>query len=328
MVERIRQNNYGAQQNIAAIVEQLLNQHGFNVGFANIPHFVSAFPSLVLEVELPRGWKVPKFTKFSGNSGESTVEHVARYQIEVGDLSNNEDLKMKYISSSLTKNAFTWFTTLQPNSVHTWAQLERVFHEQFFRGECKVSLKELASVKREVAESIDDYLNRFRQLTSRCFTQVPEHELVMMPAGGLEYPTRKKIYTQHVRDMAQLADRVREVERLKTEKAQYNKLPKKGKVAYVENEPCSRKLRVTYESDDNEGNEIHLAELEPGPPYVCKALKPYEGKASEEPPKTSTIATKTYTFDITKCDGIYDILVSDGLCICGKTFMSFHLIIN
>ncbi|MCI94269.1 hypothetical protein A2U01_0115567, partial [Trifolium medium] len=56
-------------------------------------------------------------------------------------------------------------------------------------GQSKISLKELASVRRKI-ESIDDYLNRFRLLKARCFTQVPElpeHELVEMAAGGLDY---------------------------------------------------------------------------------------------------------------------------------------------
>ncbi|MCI42101.1 hypothetical protein A2U01_0063336, partial [Trifolium medium] len=66
-------------------------------------------------------------------------------------------------------------------------------------------------------ESIDDYLNRFRLLKTRCFTQVPEHELVEMAAGGLDYSIRNKVDTQYLRDMAQLADRVRQVERLKAE---------------------------------------------------------------------------------------------------------------
>ncbi|KAK2375668.1 hypothetical protein QL285_076544 [Trifolium repens] len=75
-------------------------------------------------------------------------------------------------------------------------------------GQSRISLKELASMKRKTAEAIDDYLNRFRLLKARCFTQVPEHELVEMAAGGLDYSIRKKLDTQHIRDMAQLADRV------------------------------------------------------------------------------------------------------------------------
>jgi len=73
-------------------------------------------------------------------------------------------------------------------------------------GQSKISLKELGSVRRKTAESIDDYLNRFRLLKARCFTQVPEHELVEMVAGGLDYPIPKKLDTQYLRDMAQLAD--------------------------------------------------------------------------------------------------------------------------
>ena len=172
---------------------------------------------------MPRGWKVLKFTKFAGDTNESTVEHIARYLTEAGDIANNENLRMRYFPSSLTKNAFTWFTTLSPHSIHNWTHLERLFHEQFYMGQSKTSLKELSSVKRKFAESIDDYLIRYRFLKTRCYTQVPEHELVEIVAGGLNYSIRKKLDTQYMRDMAQLVDRVRQVERLKTEKARTSK---------------------------------------------------------------------------------------------------------
>lgn len=54
-------------------------------------------------------------------------------------------------------------------------------------GHPKISLKELASVKRKIVESFDQYLNRFRLLKAICFTQVPKHELVEIAAGGLDY---------------------------------------------------------------------------------------------------------------------------------------------
>ena len=56
-------------------------------------------------------------------------------------------------------------------------------------------------------QAYDDYLNGFRLLKARCFTQVPEHELVEMVAGGLDYSIRKKLDIQYLRDMAQLADK-------------------------------------------------------------------------------------------------------------------------
>jgi len=50
----------------------------------------------------------------------------------------------------------------------TWSQFEKAFHEQFYMGQRKISLKELASVRCKMSESIDDYLNRFRLLKGRC----------------------------------------------------------------------------------------------------------------------------------------------------------------
>lgn len=66
------------------------------------------------------------------------------------------------------------------------------------------------------------------------FIQVLEHELVEMTTGGLNYSIRKKLNTQYLRDMVQLADQVPVVERLKNEKSRMNKYHKKEKVAYVE----------------------------------------------------------------------------------------------
>ncbi|WJX39866.1 hypothetical protein P8452_27373 [Trifolium repens] len=314
VVRNVQNNNFAGQNNIANLVETILAQNGLNIGMHR-PHFVSALSEYVLQTELPRGWKIPKFTKFAGDTSESTVEHIARYLTEAGDLANNENLRMKYFPNSLTKNAFTWFTTLPPHSIFNWNQLERVFHEQFYMGQSKISLKELASVRRITPESVDDYLNRFRLLKARCFTQVPEHELVEMAAGGLDYSIRKKLDTQHLRDMAQLADRVRQVERLKAEKARNSKYHKKEKVAYVETQDSDQEYEISYE--DVEQGEIDLAELKPGPPYTCKLLKPSNGKNPVEP-KNDRFVSKTYTFDITKCDEIFDLLVTDGQIVVPK----------
>ncbi|RYQ90200.1 hypothetical protein Ahy_B09g096438 isoform B [Arachis hypogaea] len=115
----------GERYQVTRILEEVLNRVGLNVGFMNQPHFVSTFPQVVQMAEVPRGVKNLKITtKFVGEVGESTTEHVARYL----------DLKIKFFHSSLTKNAFTWFSNLRPNSITTWNQLETIFHAQFYRG--------------------------------------------------------------------------------------------------------------------------------------------------------------------------------------------------
>ena len=201
VVQNVQHQNIGAHINIANVVENIMAQNGLNIGLHR-PNFVFRLSELVLQSELPRGYKIPKFTKYAGDTSESIVGHIARHLTKAGDLTNDENLRLRFFPNSLTKNAFTWFTTLSPYSIQHWTELERLFHEQFYMGQSKISLKELESGKRSSTESIDDYINRFRLLKARCFTQVPEHELVKMAAGGLDCSIQRKLDTQHLRDMA------------------------------------------------------------------------------------------------------------------------------
>ncbi|XP_050916323.1 uncharacterized protein LOC127131446 [Lathyrus oleraceus] len=309
IIRQVRHDNVATDNNLAAIVERIMVRNRVNFGLRRT-NYTSPLAEYILQAEAPLRTKIPKFTKFVRDTTESTVKHVVRYLIEDEDMSHNESLRMKFFPSSLTKNAFTWFTTLPQNSIHTWNQLEGMFHEQFYMWKTKISLKELASVRRKFTEPIDDYLNKFRLLKARCFTQILEHELVKMSAGGLDYSIRKKLNTQYSRDMAQLADKVRQLERLKEEKARENK----GKrVAYVDFRNDDE--GSCHEISDFDDNEIDLAELTQGPPYACKVLAPSNGKNPVETKKSEKFPKKTYTFDVTKCDEIFDSLVKDGQMI-------------
>ncbi|XP_050890298.1 uncharacterized protein LOC127095686 [Lathyrus oleraceus] len=194
VIHRVRKNDMEGDNNLSAMVESIMVRNGVTTGLHR-PNYISVLSEYILQIEFPRGFKVPKFTKFSGDTSESTVEHVARYLTEVGDIANNENLRIKYFPSSLTKNSFTWFTMLPANSIHDWTRLERLFHEQFYMGQSKIIQKELASIKRKFTEPIDDYLNILCLLKERCFTQVHEHELVEMATGDLDYSMRKKLDT-------------------------------------------------------------------------------------------------------------------------------------
>jgi len=115
--------------------------------------------------------------------------------------------------------------------------------------------------------------------------------------------------------MAQLADRVRQVERLKAEKALTNSFPKREKVAYVEAGDSDPEF--DWGSDTFEDNEINLAELKDGSLYTCKLLRPLNAKNPEEP-KNDKYPPKTYTFDVSKCEEIFDLLVTDGIILVPK----------
>src|SRR4051812_43270274 len=118
--------------------------------------------------------------------------------------------------------------------------------------------------------------------------------------------------------MAQLADRVRQVKRLKAEKARANENYKKERMAYAEAEDVE--IEAFDDSYGFDEVKIDLAELKEAPPYSCKLLTPSNGKNPVEPDKSDKFPKKTYTFDVTKCDKIFDLLVKDGLMIVPPNF--------
>ncbi|XP_050878623.1 uncharacterized protein LOC127082429 [Lathyrus oleraceus] len=275
IVDQHRQEDLAVENNLTTIVERIMAKNGMGVTLQR-PLYISPLAEFILQAEAPKGMKVPKYTKFGGESGESTIKHVARYLTESGDLAHNECLRVKNFPSSLTKAAFT-------------------------------CLAELSSIKRRFAESIDDYLNRFRSLKARCFTQVPEHELVQMAAEGLDYSIRKKIDPTFVKSMSQLADRVRHLERLRIEKIRHIK-SKKEKVVFVEYDATDPTREADYASSTE--LEIDVAELKSGFAYECRSLLPAQGKNPVE--NNPKFPSKTYTFDVSKCEEIFDLLVKDG----------------
>jgi len=101
--------------------------------------------------------------------------------------------------------------------------------------------------------------------------------------------------------MAQFADIVRQVERLKAEKARIHKF-RREKVAYVDTNESDQEFDIAYE--DVEDGEVNFAELKPGLPYTCKLLRPSDGRKPAETQNDKYIP-KTYTFDVTKCDEIF-----------------------
>jgi hypothetical protein len=75
--------------------------------------YTPPFPEWYHRVALPHRVKPPAdFTKFSGQDDTSTVEHIARYLMQLGEASADEVFMIRYFALSLTCPAFTWFASL------------------------------------------------------------------------------------------------------------------------------------------------------------------------------------------------------------------------
>jgi hypothetical protein len=90
--------------------------------------YTKPYPSDYDLIPLPPKYRLPEFTKFSGSEGSSSIEHMSRYLARLGMISVSDPLRVRFFSQSLTRLAFRWYTSLGPDSIRTWKQLEEQFH--------------------------------------------------------------------------------------------------------------------------------------------------------------------------------------------------------
>ena len=116
--------------------------------------YKTPYPPTYNQIQLPHKYKVPDFTKFSGQGDVSTVEHVNRFIMQCGEAGNQDALRVWLFSMSLSRSAFAWFTTLPAKSILYWADLEKQFHQFFYSGVCVMKLTDLTNPRQRNDESV------------------------------------------------------------------------------------------------------------------------------------------------------------------------------
>jgi hypothetical protein len=82
------------------------------------------YPSVYDQIPFPPRFKVPDFTKFSGQDDTSIMEHITWFVIQCGELGYIDELKIRLFSSSLSGLAVSRITSLPTNSIIKWYDLE------------------------------------------------------------------------------------------------------------------------------------------------------------------------------------------------------------
>ena len=105
------------------------------------------YPAAYDQLPLPHKYNLLDFTKFSRQGEVSTVEHINIFIMQCGEAAQNDALKVRLFSMSLSGSAFTWFTTLPANSIIFWADLEKQFHQFFYSGIEEMKLTDLTNLR-------------------------------------------------------------------------------------------------------------------------------------------------------------------------------------
>jgi hypothetical protein len=177
--------------------------------------------------------------------------------------------------------------------------LEQKFHDYFYNGEVELRLSDLSSLRQKYTKTFSDYLRGFGEVRNRCYNiTIVEKDLADLAFAGLTPYLKDKLDGYEFSDTNQLLQRVLPYEN-RAKSSHFwdnaNKDNEKHQVHFLEEEV-----------NDEEGNDICVAEWveKPGDePISCSFLKPNGGRRDE----------MRNTFDVTKCDCLFDLLLQGGV---------------
>ena len=91
-------------------------------------------------------------------------DHISQYIAQLREAGSSKSLRIRLFSLSLTGTAFSWFSSLAPNSIRSWDELEQKFHDYFYSGDNETKLTDLTSVRQGRDESIQEYFKKFKDI--------------------------------------------------------------------------------------------------------------------------------------------------------------------
>jgi len=139
----------------------------------------------------------------------TTLEHVSRYLAQLGEASVEEAHRVRFFPLSLSRLVFSWFSSLEPNSITRWADLEHKFHAYFYSGTGEKKISDLMNMRQRNNELGYEFIQRFRQVKSHCYSlNLSEGQLAKLALQGMLPAIKEKFKGQEFENLSHLIQRV------------------------------------------------------------------------------------------------------------------------
>jgi hypothetical protein len=179
--------------------------------------------------------------------------------MQLGEASADEAFRVRYFPLSLTGPAFTWFSSLPPQSIGTWKDLEQKFHAHYFSGSTEKKLIDLATLRQRHNETPMEFLRRFREVKGMCFSlNLPDDQLADMAVAGMLPAIREKLFGMEFDNLGQLSQRLSLMSNQAYGFKKDSRFAKHNDIADIYNQFLERADQVEDFEDDEE---IVVAEI-------------------------------------------------------------------
>jgi len=175
---------------------------------------------------------------------------------------------------------------LPPNYIITWADLEKQFHKYLFVGVHEKKLTDLVKLRQHNDESVESFMQRLRDVKNKCYSLVlDDRQLADLAFQGLLPHLKDKYASQEFESLSHLVQRISDQD-TRVFEARKN---------------CSEKVSFVDEVEDSNSDQEPVIALAEWVKNKRSISCPF---GQREP--------KKFTFDITKADRIFDLLLQEG----------------
>jgi hypothetical protein len=202
-------------------------------------------------------------------------------------ISVSDPLRVRFFLQSLIGPAFGWYTSLGPDSIRKWKQLEEQFHIQYHSEAAEAGIVDLAQVRQKRGEIVVEYIQCFREVKNRCYSTHITEEVVKLASLGLAKPIMDMGFQLEFNSLAHLVQKLTSYEKRHLE---------------IYQDKFKRQITLV-DTEDNEafGEEQEVAVVEwirGANPVSCRWVK-------QQGP------TKGFDFDESKVEQIFDLLLRE-----------------
>ncbi|XP_027158367.1 uncharacterized protein LOC113759986 [Coffea eugenioides] len=145
------------------------------------------------DMQLPVGFKAPKFSKYDGTGNSKT--HLRMFANKLGKPIDDENLPVRLFPESLEGDALDWYSNLKPEDMRTWLDLSTAFVRQYeYNCELAPTRTTLEGTKRKPSEDHKTYAKRWRKLAAKVEPPMTEEEIVHTFIKARDLPYFEEIF--------------------------------------------------------------------------------------------------------------------------------------
>ncbi|XP_070055476.1 uncharacterized protein [Nicotiana tomentosiformis] len=128
------------------------------------------------DVELPEGYKPPKFEMFDGTSDPKV--HLRTYCGKFVGVGKDKRIRMKLFMRSLTGDALSWYINQNPKKWINWVSMASDFMDRFrFNTENAPDIFYIRNLKKKPTETFCEYATRWRSEAAKVRPALEEEQM-------------------------------------------------------------------------------------------------------------------------------------------------------